>query len=166
MPPAAVAVTVTDLFAASTLLSLPRTVTVPALVVAPAAMVSVVPDCVKSPATAPVEATADDDTVSVTGWLDGPDSAAVTVETPPFSETADGPRARLAVGRVSSSVRVSAAPVTAPVPWPLTKVAVTVTLRPALPWWTSSFTAVTVAVSEAAVVDPAAIVMVASEPTV
>ena len=133
MPPADVPDTATCLFAASTALSLPRTVTVPALVVDPAAMVSVVPVCVKSPATAPVEATADDDTVTVTGWLDGPDSRAATVETPPFSEIEVGVRCRLAVGKVSSSVRVSAAPVTDPAPWPLAKVAVTVTLRPAVP---------------------------------
>ena len=61
---------------------------------------------------------------------------------------------------------VSAAPVTAPAPWPFAKVPVTVTLRPAVPWWTSSSTPATVAVSEAAVVDPAAMTMVASEPTV
>ena len=120
----------------------------------------------KSPATAPDDATADDDTVSVVAWLDGPDSAAVTVDTPPFSETDAGPRAKLNVGSVSSSVSVSAAPVTAPAPWPLVSEAVTVTLRPAVPWWTSSFTPAIAAVSEAAVVDPAAIVIVASEPTV
>ena len=132
-PPAAVAETVTDLSAASTALSLPRTVTVPALVVDPAAIVSVVPVCVKSPATAPVEATAAVATVTVTGWLDGPDKVTVTVATPPFSETEVGARAKLAVGNVSSSLRVRVAPVTAPAPWPLAKVAVTVTLRPEVP---------------------------------
>ena len=95
-----------------------------------------------------------------------PESVAVTVDRPWFSETDAGPRTSATVGSVSSSVKVSAAPVTAPAPWPLASVPVTVTLRPALPWWTSSSTASTVAVSEAAVVDPAAMTMVASVPTV
>ena len=82
-------------------------VTVPALAVDPAAMVRVVAsDKAKSPATAPVPATACADTVSVAASLDGCESAAVTVATPPFSDTDDGDRASAAVGKASSSVIV------------------------------------------------------------
>ena len=52
LPPATVAETVTSLSGASTSLSTAVIVTVPVLVVAPAAMVRVVPACVKSPDTA------------------------------------------------------------------------------------------------------------------
>ena len=55
--PATVADTVTCLLSVATALSTALTVTVPALVAAPAAIVSLAPVCVKSPATAPVEAT-------------------------------------------------------------------------------------------------------------
>ena len=95
-----------------------------------------------------------------------PDNVAVTVETSLNSETEAGVRTSATVGRVSSSVRVSAAPVTAPAPCPLASAPVTVAPRPAEPWWTSSSTAVTNTVSAAAVVAPAAMVMVASVPTV
>ena len=78
--------TVTDLLAASTSLPFAVTVTRPALVVTPAARVRVVAVLrVKSPATAPVEATAAAATVTVTASLDGPERVAVTVETPPVS---------------------------------------------------------------------------------
>ena len=165
LPPADVADTTTCLLPDATALPLARTVTTPLLVVAPAARVNVVPVLrAKSPDTAPAPAAAA--TVIVTASLDGPDRVALTVETPPSSEIEAGPRASAAVGNVSSSVRVSAAPVTAPAPWPFAKVAVTVARRPALPWWTASSMPATVAVSEAAVVEPAAIVMVASRPTV
>ena len=165
LPPAAVPETVTSLFGESTSLPFAVTVTVPALVVEPAAMVSVVvPDRVKSPDTAPVPAAAA--TVTVTAELDAPDSVAVTVDTPPVSVTEVGDSTSAAVGSVSSSVSVSDAPVTAPAPWPLASAAATVALRPALPWWTESSTAVTRTVSAAAVVEPAAIVIVASAPTV
>ena len=108
------------------------------LAVSPAATVSAAPVCVRpSP---------DAETVSVTAALDSPDSAAV--------------------GSVSSSLSVGVAPVSVPAPWPLPSVPVTVTLRFALPWWTSSSTAVTSTVSEAAAVDPAAMTMVVSDPTV
>ena len=165
LPPVAVPETVTDLFGESTVLPFAVTVTVPVLVTSPAAMVRVVAlDRPKSAATAPVPA--DAETVTVTAALDAPDSVAVTVDTPPVSEIEVGDSTSATVGNVSPwSVRVSVAPVTAPVPWPLASVAVTVPERPALPWWTASFTAVTVAVSVAAVVSPAGIVMVAS-PTV
>ena len=131
-PPDAAPETVTLLSGASTALSFAVTVTTPALVVEPAAMVRVVAVLrAKSAAAAPVPAAAA--TVTVNAALDAPDKVAVTVETPPDSEIEDGPRTKLNVGRVSSSVRVSDAPVTAPAPWPLAKVAATVTLRPAVP---------------------------------
>ena len=166
LPPVVVPETVTVLVAVpmSTLLSTAVTVTAPVLVVAPAAMVSIVPVCVKSPATAPDDPSGAVATVTVAAALDGPDSVAVTVAMPPFSEIGVGDTTSDTVGSVSSSVSVSAAPVTAPAPWPFAKVAVTVALRPAVPWWIWSFTAVTSAVSDAAVVDPAAMTMVASAP--
>ena len=165
LPPAAVPETVTDLLGESTSLPFAVTVTAPALVVRPAAMVRVVAVLrVKSSTTAPAPAAAA--TVTVTASLDGPESVAVTVEIPPVSEIEVEESASATVGRVSSSVRASAAPVTAPAPWPFASAAVTVTLRPVEPWWTASSTAVTNTVSEAAVVDPAAIVIVASVPTV
>ena len=164
-PLAGVAETVTDLSAASTRLSFAVTVTVPALVVEPAATVSVLAlDSVKSPDTA--GDTGEAVTVSVVGAADGCESVAVTVATPPFSETDAGFSVIVAPGAASSSVRVSAAPVTAPAPWPFASAAVTVAFRPAVPWWIGSSTAVTSTVSEAAVVAPAAMTMVASVPTV
>ena len=106
LPPAAVADTVTDLSAAMALLSTAVTVTVPPLVVAPAAIVSVVvPDRVKSPDTAGDTAAAA--TVSVVASLDGPDSVAVTVEIPPSSVIESGVSTSDAVGSVSSSVVVT-----------------------------------------------------------
>ena len=165
LPPAAVPETVTDLFGESTVLPFAVTVTVPALAVAPAAMVRVVAVLrVKSPDAAPVPAAAA--TVTVTAALDGPDRVAVTVEIPPVSVIESGASASATVGSASLSVRASDAPVTDPVPWPLARLAVTVAERPAVPWWIVSSTAVTTTVSEAAVVAPAAIVIVASAPTV
>ena len=64
----------------------------------------------------------------------------------------------------SSSRMVNSAPVTAPAPWLFRAVAVTVTARS--PEITSLSIAVISAVSAALAVAPAAIVMVASEPTV
>ena len=101
-PPAAVAVTVTVLFAASTVLSNAVSVTVPVLVRWPAAMVSMVPVCVKS-----VPAPGDAATVSRTASLDLPESVDVTVETPPASVTDDGATASVTVGVGSSSVVVT-----------------------------------------------------------
>ena len=95
LPPAAAPETVTDLSGSWVAAASPAsfsavTVTVPALVVEPAAMVSVLavlsaksPAIVSPPAAAAV-------TVTVTAALDLPDSRAVTVETPPFSEIASG----------------------------------------------------------------------------
>ena len=157
LPPSAVPEIVTDLSGESVVSGLAVTVTVPALTVAPAATVSVAAWLrVKSPAAAPGPAAAA--TVTVTGWLDLPDNSAVTVETPPASGTVAGDSSRVRAGRASSSVRVRAAPVTAEVPWSLIMVAVTVTVRPALPWWTSSSTATIPAVS-VPVVCPAAMTM-------
>ena len=97
---------------------------------------------------------------------DARESVALTADVPPFSEIEASDRESVAPGAASSSVRASAAPVTAPAPTPFPTVAVTVVERPAAPWWTSSSTAATVAVSAAFAVCPAAITMVASEPAV
>ena len=126
LPPAAVPETVTDLSATSTSLSFAVTVTAPALVVEPAAMVSVFAVLrSKSAATAPVPAAAP--TVTVTASLDTPDSVAVTVETPPSSEIDDGDRTSVSVGNASSSVIVSVASDGAATPLPPAAVAETVT---------------------------------------
>ena len=134
------------------------TVTVPALAVCPDATVSVFAfDSAK-----PLPEAA---TVSVTAALDARFKRAVTVATPPLSEIDEGDSANVAVGAASSSVSVRLAPVTAPTPWSLDAVPVTVTLRsPMLS--TSSFTAAIVAVSVGFAVSPAAITTVTSEPTV
>ena len=58
-PPEAAPDTTTSLSGASTGSSTAVNVTVPRLAVAPAGMVRVVPACVKSPDTAPLDATAD-----------------------------------------------------------------------------------------------------------
>ena len=98
--------TVTDLSGASVVLPTAVTVTVPVLVVEPAATVSVFAlDSAKSAATAPVPAAAP--TVTVTASLDALESVAVTVETPPLSEIDDGDNASLTVGAPSSSSIVS-----------------------------------------------------------
>ena len=107
LPPATVAETVTCLSGASTSLSTAVMVTVPVLVVEPAAMVSVVPACVKSPATA--GATAAAATVTVTSSLEAALRVAVTVVEPPFSVTDDELNARDTVGVSSSSVIVTVA---------------------------------------------------------
>ena len=164
LPPDDVPETVTDLLPEATALPFAVTVTTPALVVAPAAMVSAVAVLrSKSAATAPVPAAAA--TVTVAAALDGPDKVAVTVEMPPSSEIDAGSSTSATVGSVSSSVRVSDAPVTAPAPCPLARAPETVTLRPVLPWWIASSTAVTSAVSVVTVA-PAAMVSVAAVPTV
>ena len=155
---------------ASTAFPFAVTVTAPVLVVEPDAIVSVLAVLrSKSAPTAPVPAAAS--TVTVTAALDTPDSVAVTVVTPPVSEIDVDDSASATVGNASSSVSVSAAPVTAMVvPSAVARafatVAVTVVERPAVPWCTSSFTAVTVTVSVAFAVSPAAMTMVVSEPTV
>ena len=132
LPPTTVPETVTDLFPEWTSLPLAVTVTSPLLAVAPAAMVSVfAAERSKSAATAPVPGTAL--TVTVTASLDLPDSAAVTVVSPPVSETDEDDRARVTVGSVSSSVSVSAPPLTLPAPWSLATVAATVVERPSAP---------------------------------
>ena len=136
------------------------------LVVFPAAIVSVLLlDRLKSAAIAPVPAAAV--TVTVTASVDTLDSVACTVDTPLLSEIDAGDRTSVTSGRSSSSVSVSGAPVTLPVvPWSLAAVAVTVVERPPLPWCTSSSTATINAVSAAFAVSPAAMTIVASEPTV
>ena len=163
LPPEAVPETVTDLSGASSAFPLAVTVTAPVLAVCPAAIVSVSAlDRLKSPATAPVPGAAE--TVTVTASLDLTDSVAVTVDTPPVSEIDADDRTSATVGNASSSVSVNGAPVTLPVPWSLAAVAVTVVERP--PLCAASSPAVTSAVSAAFAVSPAAITIVASEPTV
>ena len=137
LPPVAVAETVTLLSGASVALSTAVIVTVPALVVEPAAIVNVFAlDSVKS-----VPAPGDADTVSVTAALDAPDSVAVTVETfdAPLSSMLEDDNASATVGNVSSSVSVSAPPLTAMVvPSAVARsfvtVAVTAVERPPTPW--------------------------------
>ena len=105
-PPLAAPDTVTVLFGASTELFTAVIVTVPVLEVLPAAIVSsLFVDIVKSPATAGLTALAE--TVTVTAALDAPDSVAVTVLDPPFSEIEDGVSTSVTVGAPSSSVMVS-----------------------------------------------------------
>ena len=165
LPPESAPKIITGLSGESVSLSFAVTVTAPVLVVSPAAIVNVSAlDNVKSAATAPGPAAVP--TVTITASLDAPDSVAVTVETPPFSEIDDDDRASATVGSGSSSVSVSGAPVTPPAPCALAAVALTVIERPPLPWCASSFTAVMVTVSVAFAVSPAAIAMVVSEPTV
>ena len=95
-------------------LSTAVSVTVPVLVVAPAAMVSVVPVCVKSPATA--GATGDIDTVTVTSSLDAVLNVARTaVEAPSISRLDPGSSDR--VGESSSSVIVTVATALLSVTW-------------------------------------------------
>ncbi len=97
--------TVTDLSGASTALFTALIVTVPVLVVDPAAMVSVsFALSVKSAPTAGDTAAAD--TMSVTFSLDAPLSVAVTTVESPFSETDAGVSTRVTVGVASSSVIV------------------------------------------------------------
>ena len=98
--------TVTDLSGPSAPSSFAVTVTAPALVVSPAAMVSTAFGLrAKSPAVALEPA--DADTVIVVSAPEGCDSVAVTRETPPFSGTDAGFRASAAVGVASSSTMVS-----------------------------------------------------------
>ena len=111
-PPDAVADTVTDLSGAWTRLSTAVIVTAPVLLVDPAAIVSVVPDWVKSAAAAPSPGV--EDTVSVTAACAGPLSVAVTVLTWlfPLSSIEVGVSTSVAVGAASSSVIVISSPVT------------------------------------------------------
>ena len=125
-PDIAAAETVTDLSGESTEFPFAVTVTVPELVVSPAAIVNVVVlDSVKSAAIAPAPAAAS--TVTVTASLDSPESVAVTVDTPPLSETDVGDNASAAVGSVSSSVSVNVASDGLAAPSPPETVAETVT---------------------------------------
>ena len=107
LPPETVPETVTDLSGESTEFPCAVIVTVPVLVVSPAAIVSFVrlDSSVKSPATAPAPGAAA--TVTVTASLDAPESVAVTAETPLLSETDDGDSPSVTVGSISSSASVS-----------------------------------------------------------
>ena len=92
--------------AASTSLSSAVIVTTPPLDMFPAAIVSVVAVLnVKSSAVAGATGVAV--TITVVGWTDGCDSAAVTVEIPPFSGIEAGSSASVTVGGPSSSVVVT-----------------------------------------------------------
>ena len=157
-PPDAVAETVTDLSGSSVVSATAVTVTAPVLVVEPAATVSVF--ALESVKPLPVA-----DTVSVTAALDARFKRAVTVETPPDSGTDEDESANVATGVASSSVNVRLGPVTAPTPWALIALPVTVTVRSST-LSMASFTAVIVALSIAFEVLPAAIMTVVSEPTV
>ena len=108
-PPAAAAEMVTDLsLTGARLLFTAVTVTVPALCVAPAGIVSVrTALSLKSPATAGDTGAAD--TVSVSASLEGWLSVAVTVLAPPFSRMAGGVSFKVAVGVASSSMMVPTA---------------------------------------------------------
>ena len=83
-------------------MSSPEIVTVPALDISPAVIVSVVPFNVKSPATA--GATGAADTVTVTSSSSAPFRMAVTVLTPPFSEIEVGDSFSITVNSSSSSM--------------------------------------------------------------
>ena len=157
LPPAAVAETVTCLSGASTSLSTAVMVTVPVLVVAPAAMVSVVPACVKSPETA--GDTGAEETVRITAWLDTAPSVAVTVVAPAFSLMEEALRARETVGVSSSSVIVSVWSDGAATPLPPATVAETVTCLSGASTELSTAVIVTVPVL---VVEPAAMVRLLS----
>ena len=112
-PPDAAPETVTPLFGESVASAFAVTVTTPALVVAPAAKVSVLSALrVKSPAAAPAPGAAD--TAIVTAAVDGTASVAVTVERPPFSVIESGVSASVAVAASSSSIVI--APVSAVCP--------------------------------------------------
>ena len=154
LPPVAVADTVTSLSAVTTELSLAVIVTVPVLVVAPAAIVRVVPLCVKSPDTA--GDTGEEETVSVTASVDAAFSVAVTAVEPPFSEIEEEPRTRETV-RLSSSVIVRVLSDGPATPLPPETVAETVTFLSGPS--TVLFTAVIVT-APVLVVAPAAMVSV------
>ena len=158
LAPLTVAETVTALFGESATSFVAAMVTVPVLAVKPAPTVSIF--AVESVKPSPEAAT-----VNVTAALDAPESVAVTVATPPASEIDEGDKPRVAVGAPSSSVSVSAAPVTVPMPWSLEAVAVTVAERAATLSMASS-TAVIVTVSSTFAVAPAAMTIAASSPTV
>ena len=96
LPPETVPDTVTDLSATSTSLSFAVTVTEPALVVEPDAMVSVFA-VLRSKSVATAGATSAAATVTVTASLDAPDSVAVTVDTPLLSEIDVGDNASVTV---------------------------------------------------------------------
>ena len=155
----AVAETVTSLFAAVAVLSTASMATWPVLLVAPAAMERVLfVLSAKSPAPALAPATAE--TVIVVAALDAGSKVACTVVVPFFSEMKEADRVSVTTDRASSSLSVSAAAVTGPMPWLLPARPVTCTARPA-PLSTASFTAVIDAVSDASDVAPAAMTMVA-----
>ena len=91
------------------------------LVVAPAAMVSVVFDVTKtSPDTA--GDTADADTVTVVASLDGRSRVADTALSPAFSEMVAGERTSVTTGAGSSSSRVTSTPPAGPTTRPVTVV--------------------------------------------
>ena len=103
LPPETVPEIVTDLSGESTVFPFAVTVTVPELVVSPAAIVNHRPfDNVKSAAIAPVPAAAP--TVTLTASLDAPESVAVTVDTPLLSEIDVDDNASVTVGNASSSL--------------------------------------------------------------
>ena len=155
--------TVTVLFGVLTALSSAVIVTVPVLMVAPAAMVRVFAlDREKSPTAAFAPGFAD--TVTAVIALEARSNVAVTVLIPPFSEIDAGDSESVTVGVASSSVRVKEVPVTVPTPWSLRATPDTVMARFASSWALS--TAVIATTSEASAVLPAAMTIVESAPTV
>ena len=123
LPPVAVPETITCLLCPPTASSTAVIVTIPVLAVSPAAMVrGVVAIRLKSSAVAFVPAVAE--TVIVTALLDLPESRAVTLAMPPFSEIGFADGTSVTTGSTSSSARVSVAsagaapPRVRPQPWP------------------------------------------------
>ena len=157
MPPTTVAETVTLRSGLSAALLTAVIVTVPALAVEPAEIVSSVPLCEKSPDAA--GATAVEDTVTVTAWLDTALSVAVTVVEPPSSEMDAELSARDTVGVLSSSVIVNVCDDGAVTPLPPATVAETVTSLSGASTSLSAAVMVTVPVLD---FEPAAIVRVLS----
>ena len=154
LPPEAVPETVTDLFGESTVFPFAVTVTIPVLVVSPDAIVnSSALDNVKSSATAPAPAAAS--TVTVTASLEAPESVAVTVDTPPLSETDDGDSTSATVGNASSSLSVNVTSEGAVTPLPPETVPETVT---DLSGESTEFPCAVIVTVPVLVVSPAAIV--------
>ena len=156
LPPVTVPVTATVLSSVSSTLSSAVTVTVPVLAVVPAAMSSVVPLCVKSPADARVPGSAL--TSTLTAALDRPLNVAVTVLLPPSSPIVEGVSVSDTAGVASSSVIVSVCGAGAATPRPPDTVADTVTDLSGASTWLFTAVMVTVPVLP---VEPAEIVSVA-----
>ena len=124
----------------SAVLSTAPIVTEPVLAAAPAAKLSVVPDCPKSPASA--GDTGADATATVNAVADAGDTVAVTVLAPPSSAIDGGVSTSVTTGVPSSSAMVTVCP--APNATPSSRAPITMVSASSS---TLSFTAVTVAVT-------------------